>query len=498
MLNLKEKRERGERERELHLTSPSPLALSLSLALSLQCWDWYGANGDEFFDTKSGVQLNWLLDMMIDLRAPPPQRSEEPADDWTLRLLTDAAKATGAVCLDGSPPGYYIRPGVGADARKFKIHFKGGGWCLDDASCYARSQGWLGSSKTWGAKPATGHDATHNPSEGTFGLLSNASDNPLQNWTAIFVEYCDGTSYTSERAAPVIIAPGKTIYYRGKRIFDALVDDWLASGGMDSATDVVMSGTSAGGLTCYLHAEALRRRLPKATKLWAVPDAGFFLDLPNADGVNAWRTTLNGGFAAWNGTGNTPSSCLAAYREPEDQWHCHFPNYILPLVKSVPFFVMNSLYDSFQIGNILQLPCTPVAPKIHRQSGVELSHQRAVSSTAEIETETALSHGEKKPACNATQLETLQNYRDAFLKNASAILALKTNDGAALTGCLQHEEICRDEDFMGITFPSKQTPSQLVQLWMTQDASMTQQQILAVDVRWPNSASCWVGDHGFC
>ena len=73
-----------------------PQSASVGNPAGSGCWDWYGANGDEFFDTKSGVQLNWLLDMMIDLRAPPPQRSEEPADDWTLRLLTDAAKATGA------------------------------------------------------------------------------------------------------------------------------------------------------------------------------------------------------------------------------------------------------------------------------------------------------------------------------------------------------------------------------------------------------------------
>ena len=50
------------------------------------------------------------------------------ASDWSLRLLADAAKTDGALCLDGSAPGYYIRPGVGADAKKFKMHFKGGGW----------------------------------------------------------------------------------------------------------------------------------------------------------------------------------------------------------------------------------------------------------------------------------------------------------------------------------------------------------------------------------
>ena len=36
------------------------------------------------------------------------------------------------------------------------------------------------------------------------------------------------------------------------------------------------------------------------------------------------------------------------------------------------------------------------------------------------------------------------------------------------------------------------TPSQMVHDWM---AGMS---VREVDVRWPNSASCWRGDHGFC
>ena len=31
---------------------------------------------------------------------------------------------------------------------------------------------------------------------------------------------------------------------------------------------------------------------------------GFFLDLPDVDGVFKWRASLNAGFAAWNGTGH--------------------------------------------------------------------------------------------------------------------------------------------------------------------------------------------------
>ena len=43
------------------------------------------------------------------------------ASKWELVMLTDAAK-TGAVCLDGSPGGYQIRPGAPGNKRWVIAH----------------------------------------------------------------------------------------------------------------------------------------------------------------------------------------------------------------------------------------------------------------------------------------------------------------------------------------------------------------------------------------
>lgn len=47
-----------------------------------------------------------------------------PPGDLQLVLLEDAATRYGAVSLDGSPAGYYIRRG--AEARKWIVHQTGG------------------------------------------------------------------------------------------------------------------------------------------------------------------------------------------------------------------------------------------------------------------------------------------------------------------------------------------------------------------------------------
>ena len=63
-----------------------------------------------------------------------------------------------AVCLDGSPGGFWFSPGVGTGASKWLIHTQGGGWCSDLNDCAARSQMYLGSSTSW-ARAVTCPDA---------------------------------------------------------------------------------------------------------------------------------------------------------------------------------------------------------------------------------------------------------------------------------------------------------------------------------------------------
>jgi len=52
---------------------------------------------------------------------------------------------------------------------------------------------------------------------------------------------------------------------------------------MSNADHVILTGASAGGLATYLHADYVRTLIPRATSLHAMPDAGFFLDIPNLD-----------------------------------------------------------------------------------------------------------------------------------------------------------------------------------------------------------------------
>lgn len=117
---------------------------------------------------------------------------------WTLNLVDDP---TGmARCLDGSSPGYYVRPGHGSGSSKWVIHLQGGGWCATPEDCLQRANGYnpwgepsIGGSGTW---PRSG--VCPDPSlpaciadGGDHGMLSpNATINPdWYNANAVWIGY---------------------------------------------------------------------------------------------------------------------------------------------------------------------------------------------------------------------------------------------------------------------------------------------------------------------
>ena len=56
------------------------------------------------------------------------------------------AEATGARCLDGSPPAMYYRAPANGSTH-WILWLQGGGWCYDEAACVQRAQTNLGSSR---------------------------------------------------------------------------------------------------------------------------------------------------------------------------------------------------------------------------------------------------------------------------------------------------------------------------------------------------------------
>jgi STAM-binding protein len=260
-------------------------------------------------------------------------------------------------CLDGSPYGFYFRPSP-TNSTKWTIFINGGGWCYDEIDCACRANTSLGSSK---ALPPTNNCACMNPRE-------DGSMDPHCN--CLHLPYSDGASFSGFRAKPWKV-PGMTqqITFRGIKNFDGVLD-FAMEHGMGDASKLVVTGGSAGGLSTFLHTDRAAARVPKA-KTRGAPVVGYFLDHDNFKHTTGgqpntpqWsKPGIGANYTTWmkyvytmqnmsfGSDGGLAAACQA--KHPDQPWLCFMSPHMQDVI-TTPFFMFNSKYDAWQLGNIFQ------------------------------------------------------------------------------------------------------------------------------------------------
>ncbi|KAM7507372.1 hypothetical protein LguiA_017825 [Lonicera macranthoides] len=205
-----------------------------------------------------------------------------------------SAVAKGAVCLDGSPPAYHFDKGKGKGIN----NWLGGGWCNSVEKCSNRS------------KDPTGLGSSHKMvPRGFYGILSNSKkDNPnFYNWNRVMVRYCDGLSFTGDADK---VHQGSEIYFRGARVFDAIMEDLLERG-MEDASNALLSGCSAGGLASILHCDKFRALLATEARVKCLSDGGYFLHAKDFyGGYHFEYNTFDKVVGVHGSEKNLPQTCL--------------------------------------------------------------------------------------------------------------------------------------------------------------------------------------------
>ena len=265
-----------------------------------------------------------------------------------------------ARCLDGTPGSYYFRKS--SNTKKYFLFHEGGGWCSPDVPftggvgidhCYNRSLGSSGSSKYNSAiKPL--------PLAGTSGAYfsyDNSTNPILFDANSVLINYCDGGAFSGRRREPMTIL-GRSLYFQGSFMLDAVAADLRQRHGMTRATEVVVGGCSAGGHAAILQVDSWRARLPPTAFVVGLPDSGFFLDwgetplsTPLHSPSRSFHTDLGSIFAASNASVN--QACVSAHVSAgADPTKCFFAEHTMPYVQT-PTFLLQSIHDAWQTGNIL-------------------------------------------------------------------------------------------------------------------------------------------------
>lgn len=324
-------------------------------------------------------------------------RSSSPQPQPLMIPLTliHGADSKGAVCLDGTLPGYHFHPGSGSGANSWLIQLEGGGWCNTIRSCVFRKTTRRGSSKYMEKQlPFT-------------GLLSNkAQENPdFFNWNRVKVRYCDGASFSGDSQNEAA-----ELQFRGQKIWLAAMEE-LMSKGMKNANQALLSGCSAGGLASILHCDEFQSLFPKSTKVKCLSDAGFFLDVTDVSGGHTLRNLFGGVVNLQEVQKNLPKSCLNQL----DPTSCFFPQNLIDHVQT-PLFLLNAAYDAWQFQESL-------APHSADPHG---SWNNCKSNHAN---------------CNSSQIQILQNFRNQMLNDIKGF-STTSQSGLFINSCFAH---CQSE-----------------------------------------------------
>ena len=270
----------------------------------------------------------------------------------------DSAGLRGAVCNDFSHAIYYMRSSPGNS--KWVIFLEGGGGCSTFAEC---NQRWIGQggrnqplmSSLGYPENVTGEDI----------LSSNHTRNPMfYNHTHVLVPYCSSDAWLADRSNQAFdnklefsfngSRDADNFVYRGRSIFRAVIED-LLSMGLSDASEVVLAGSSAGGIGILNNIEYLNETLRGASSqgnetpdMFLIIDSAWFIPFEN-------HHVLNFSNDAALGLNITSPACLdmtlgfPCCTSPS----CLFSRGYLPS-DLPPTFTSSSVYDIFTLQESLR------------------------------------------------------------------------------------------------------------------------------------------------
>jgi len=266
-----------------------------------------------------------------------------------------------AKCLDGSSGSYYLRVANSEQRDKWIIVMESGGWCWDPEDCLRRATTNLGSSRSLKSSLSSEYFQR-------IGVFDNTpGSSVVAGWNAVYMNYCDGGSFSSDSEGTF---DSQKLYFRGRDIRNAIVHSLLVRHDMKIASEIVVAGLSAGGLGVFLGLDSIAAQIAALNNRAVVvglPDSGVFLDQASPltqfspelfqssrkfplDGGGridygfAMRQ-LNKMMRLERGSNDVCVSNSPRYRP------CIFAQHIAPYI-STPFFLINSMYDTWSIKNV--------------------------------------------------------------------------------------------------------------------------------------------------
>ena len=242
--------------------------------------------------------------------------------------------------------GYYYQkaPNI-SESNKWVTYLAGGGEYDTQSACEYQLTSALGSSKYFANES--------NPSGWYFGSDYCPYNPMLCGWNHVMDPYCTQDLHSGQITKPTDETWG--LYFSGRHVLLATLDALDATANLKSATDIVVSGASAGGIGVWMNVDYIAERYPHA-RVTAVTIAGHYFYANYYTGENHTNPGGMGDFQE-SAMPNTyalydafvDESCKQAYEvRGESPGACLLSNNSIPYIKS-DAFIAQSQTDKYVV-----------------------------------------------------------------------------------------------------------------------------------------------------
>lgn len=275
-------------------------------------------------------------------------------------IVLDTKKYPQALCNDGSAAAYVYRPGTGAASSRWIISLEGGNECGDQPTCSSRAQKQptLVSSLPYQQNPSSVSNLS-----GLFSADPNVSPD-FYDATEVHALYCssDDWSGTKTGTGTFNANDDSTWNFQGRAILKAIISDITTNHAFGTATEVMFTGDSAGGVGAYVNVNDIVTLVPPTARFVASSDAAFdnVVDNFSASGSPPDYTDPNAvsaeiakrlpAITLWNGRGD--EACAATPTTPTEQVLCYGATQLLGANGTItlPMLVYEAQQDKSQLA----------------------------------------------------------------------------------------------------------------------------------------------------
>ena len=184
-------------------------------------------------------------------------------------------------------------------------------------------------------------------------LSSSLDENDLfAGFSKVLVPYCSSDGWLGSRALTNIGVPfnstpdADNFAFRGHVIFQAVINELITVYNLSNSSELVLVGSSAGGVGVLNHLNWVRAQLPGAL-IKAVVDSAWFIEF-NGQTVSSWSQPGSGIFTNLEACGDTTHGYPCCVSPT-----CLFDRGYLTDSLNIPIFLISSIYDIYFLQDTL-------------------------------------------------------------------------------------------------------------------------------------------------